>query len=471
MAIVRSGPLTWSQMWWVGGQPESGESSHEDNLQMAIPAGRVSLETARAAVADVVRHHENLRSRLDRSGGGRPLQIVDAADDARLGDVIEVVPASASADALQNAMRVNFRVHEQWPIKVLVLANAGAASALLLVMDHWAVDAWSIALLRRDLAEALAARAGGSPWSPSGLVEQPVDVAEWEASESGGGIQLEGALRFWGDQLELMHKELNGFSSPLAALGPADVVPAFGSCQLSSRRILRSAAAVATRLNVPVAAVFLAAYAAAICAAEQAPAAGVFVLSANRLSGRARRSVRNAVLQAPVVLLSDDRAGFEENVASAARQQVRAYRFANADPVATERMWIGVMGDLWRSGVASAQFNYLSQDTLGPFLGEPVKARAVGQPDSVADETVQFGEPRMQGPVYMLKVHQMSERVVMTLCWREDTGWGRVAESMLRYIEDLVCEGPEVTVFGRYRRGTELLPEEAELLPEEAELL
>jgi hypothetical protein len=457
MAIVRSGPLTWSQMWWAGGQPESGESSHEDNLQMAIPAGRVSLETARAAVADVVRQHENLRSRLDRSGGGRPLQIVDAADDARLGDVIEVVPASASAEALQNAMRVNFRVHEQWPIKVLVLASAGAASALLLVLDHWAVDAWSIALLRRDLSEALAARASGSPWSPSGLVEQPVDVAEWEASES-GGIQLEGALRFWGDQLRLMHKELNGFSSPLAAPGPADVAPTFGSCQLSSRRILRAAAAVGTRLNVPAAAVFLAAYAAAICAAERAPAAGVFVLSANRLGGRARRSVRNAVLQAPVVLLGGDRAGFEENVASAARQQVRAYRFANADPVATETMWIGAMGDLWRSGVASAQFNYLSQDTLGPFLGEPVKARGVGQPDSAADETVQFGEPRMQGPVYMLKVHQMSERVVLTLCWREDTGWGRVAESMLRYIEDLVCQGPEVAVFGCYSRGAQPLP-------------
>ena len=449
MAIVRSGPLTWSQMWWVSGQPQSGESSHEDNLHTAIPAGRVSLEAARAAIADVVRHHENLRSRLDRSGGGNPLQIVDAADDARLSDVIEVVPAAASAEALQNAMRIDFRVHEQWPIKVLVLADAGKASALLLVMDHWAVDAWSIALLRRDLSAALAARAGGSPWSPSGPIEQPVDVAEWEASESGGGIQLDGALRFWGDQLELMRRELNGFRSPLASPGPAGAAPVFGSCQLASRRILRSAETVASRLNVPVAAVFLAAYAAAICAAEQAPAAGVFVLSANRLSGRARRSVRNAVLQAPVVLLADDRAGFEENVASAARQQVRSYRFANADPVATEKMWIDVMGDLWRSGVASAQFNYLSHDTLGPFIGEPVKVRAAGQPEPAADETVQFGEPRMQGPVYMLKVHQLSERVVMTLCWREDTGWGRVAESMLRYIEDLVCQGPDGAVFGR----------------------
>ena len=450
MAIVRSGPLTWSQMWWVSGMPQSGESSHEDNLHTAIPAGRVSLETARAAVADVVRHHENLRSRLDRSEAGRPLQIVDAADDARLSDVIEIVPASAGDEVLRNAMRINFRVDEQWPIKVLVLADAGTASALLLVIDHWAVDAWSLAVLRRDLAEALAARAAGSPWSPSDTAEQPVDVAEWEASPSGGGAQLDGALRFWRDQLELMHKELNGFRSALAALGPADVAPMFGSCRLRSRRVLRSAADVASRLNVPVSAVFLAAYAAAICAAEQAPAAGVFVLSANRLGGRSRGSVRNAALQAPVVLLGDHRAGFSENVASAARQQLRAYRFANADPVATEKMWIGVMGDLWRSGVASAQFNYLSPETLGPFDSEPVKA--------LRDETVHFGELRRQGPVYMLKVGQTSERVVMTLYWREDTGWGRVAESMLRYIEDLVCQGPEVAVFGRHGRVPEPLP-------------
>jgi hypothetical protein len=437
-------------MWWVSGMPQSGESSHEDNLHTAIPAGRVSLETARAAVADVVRHHENLRSRLDRSEAGRPLQIVDAADDARLSDVIEIVPASAGDEVLRNAMRINFRVDEQWPIKVLVLADAGTASALLLVIDHWAVDAWSLAVLRRDLAEALAARAAGSPWSPSDTAEQPVDVAEWEASPSGGGAQLDGALRFWRDQLELMHKELNGFRSALAALGPADVAPMFGSCRLRSRRVLRSAADVASRLNVPVSAVFLAAYAAAICAAEQAPAAGVFVLSANRLSGRSRGAVRNAALQAPVVLLGDHRAGFTENVASAARQQVSVYRFANADPVATEKMWIGVMGDLWRSGVASAQFNYLSHETLGPFDSEPVKA--------LRDETVHFGELRMQGPVYMLKVGQTSERVVMTLYWREDTGWGRVAESMLRYMEDLICQGPEVAVFGRHGRVAQPLP-------------
>src|SRR6202453_1069792 len=450
MAIVRSGPLTWSQMWWVSGMPQSGESSHEDNLHTAVPAGRVSLEAARAAVADVVRHHENLRSRLDRSEAGRPLQIVDAADDARLSDVIEIVPASAGDEMLRNAMRISFRVHEQWPIKVLVLADAGTASALLLVMDHWAVDAWSLAVLRRDLSEALAARAGGSPWSPGGTAEQPVDVAEWEASPSGGGVQLDGALRFWRDQLELMHKELNGFRSALAVPGPADAAPMFGSCRLRSRRVLRSAADVASRLNVPVSAVFLAAYAAAICAAEQAPAAGVFVLSANRLSGRSRGSVRNAALQAPVVLLGDHRAGFTENVATAARQQVRAYRFANADPVATEKMWIGVMGDLWRSGVASAQFKHLSPETLVPFDSEPVKA--------LRDETVHFGELRRQGPVYMLKVGQTSERVVMTLYWREDTGWGRIAESMLRYIEDLVCQGPEVAVFGRHGRVAEPLP-------------
>jgi hypothetical protein len=315
-------------------------------------------------------------------------------------------------------------------------------------MDHWAVDAWSLAVLRRDLSEALAARAGGFPWSPSGRVEQPVDVAEWEASPSGGGVQLDEALRFWRDQLELMHKELNGFRSALASPGPADAAPMFGSCRLSSRRILCSAQALASRLSVPVPAVFLAAYAAAICAAERAPAAGVFVLSANRLSGRSRSSVRNAALQAPVVLLGDDRAGFAENVASAARQQVRAYRFANADPAVTEKMWIAALGDLWRSGVASAQFNYLSHDTLGPFLGEPLNARPTGRP-AVTDDTIHFGEPRTRGPVYMLKVHQASDRVVMTLCWREDTGWGRVAGSMLRYIEDLVCQGPEVAAFGR----------------------
>ena len=456
MAIVRSGPLTWSQMWWVSGQPQSGESSHEDNLHTAIPAGRVSLEAARAAIADVVRHHENLRSRLGRSEAGRPLQIVDAADGAGLSDVIKVVPASAGGEVLQNAMRIDFRVHEQWPIKVLLLADAGKASALLLVMDHWAVDAWSLTVLRRDLSEALAARAGGSPWSPNGGVEQPVDVAEWEASAS-GGVQLDEALRFWRDQLELMHKELNGFRSALALPGLADAAPMFGSCQLSSRPTLRSAEAVASRLNVPVSAVFLAAYAAAICAAEQAPAAGVFVLSANRLSGRSRSSVRNAALQAPVVLLGDDRARFEENVASAARQQVRAYRFANADPVVTEKMWIGAMGDLWRSGVASAQFNYLSHETLGPFLVEPVNARPARQPITATDDTIHFGELKTRGPVYMLKVNQASDRVVMTLCWREDTGWGRVAGSMLRYIEDLVCQGPEVAVFGRHGRTAEPL--------------
>jgi hypothetical protein len=186
---------------------------------------------------------------------------------------------------------------------------------------------------------------------------------------------------------------------------------------------------------VSVPSIFLAAYAAAICAVEQAPAVGVFVLSANRLSGPARRSVRNAVLQAPVVLPDPARAGFEENIASAARQQARVYRLANADPVLTERMWIDILGGLWRAGVGSAQFNYLIRDSLGVILDESAK-------DGPEDE-VRFDEPRMQGPIYMLTVSEMAERVVLTLRWRDDTGWGQVAEMMLRHIEDLVCSSRE----------------------------
>ena len=38
----------------------------------------------------------------------------------------------------------------------------------------------------------------------------------------------------------------------------------------------------------------------------------------------------------------------------------------------------------------------------------------------------------------MLSVNEIRDQAVISLYWHTDTGWGAVAEPMLRFLEDLV---------------------------------
>ncbi|WP_433607281.1 hypothetical protein ACQP2P_32365 [Dactylosporangium sp. CA-139114] len=448
MPIERSGPLTWSQRDWIFGLPPSRASSFEDNFSRQIAIAPMPFPAVRAAVRDVLLRHENLRSRARPRRPDEP-QDVDPVDE-RLDEVVTPVPIETAAETARTAERICFDIEREWPIRIFAAGDERGVSRLIVAVDHWAVDGWAIRVLSDDLASATAARAAGEAWRDPAPVEQPIDVARWERSPV-GSEHLQRCLGYWREHYERLRRELEGFRPVLPGAGPdAAAGPQFHGRRLRSRRLRAAAPVAAAALRVPAAALYLAAFAAAIGAAEASTGLGLLTLSANRGSPAALRSIRNAVLPAPVFLPGLAGRPFPEVLQASRRELAQGHRSANVEPMATRRLAREILGDLAVTGVTDAKFNYLTHAGLGLRAGDTADDPGPGGP---ADGTVEAFPARAQGPIYMLVVFEDVATVDLTLRWRCDTGWQHAAEPMLRHIEDLVLyaadPGRTTPVYGR----------------------
>lgn len=441
----RTGPLTWVQRLWLPEAPDRQIASHEDNqfreLSLTTP---LDPGTARRAVRQVLARHEVLRSRITGLGDDA-LQVVDALDPG-YERILRTVDLDTWDEAVAEARRTSFRLASQWPLTLLMGIRAGQVRRIAVVVDHWASDGLGVLALHDDLASALLAHARSTGWTPAGPVEQPVDLALWESATPAGAAHLQRALAYWRKQYERLSRDLAGHRPDPAPKAPLDGPPlSFPGCTMTSFRLAEAASTVADRLRVPVAAVYLAAFSSAIGAAEQAGVVGTLMLSANRLTAAAMRSVRNAVMSAPVVLDIARPGGFAATVADAAAQQVQVFRYANADHRLTGGIAEDVLGDLRGGALTSAVFNFMPEAAL---RGDPIPAVMRDAPCDV----VEAMPPRATAAPRMLMVIARQDRVTLTLRWREDTSWQQWAEPMLRHIADLITHeatpGKPVPAFG-----------------------
>ncbi|MFJ6215530.1 condensation domain-containing protein [Streptomyces sp. NPDC092296] len=426
----RSGPLTWVQQEWLPAQPDARGASYEDNMFRELELAPLGFEPVRRAVRAVLARHEILRSRVVGLGSDA-CQVVDPVDPG-YDRVLEPVALDGWEEAVSAARLTSFRLSLEWPLRLLAGTEAGKVSRIAMVVDHWAADGLGILALFDDLTGALDAEARGTEWTPAGPVEQPIDLARWESATPAGAEYLERAVAYWRRQYERLVRGLGDYRPAApdeAARGDAPLL--FPGCTMSSVRLAEAAATVADRLRVPVAAVYLAAFSAAIGAAERVGAVGTFMLAANRLTPAALRSVRNAVTPVPVVLAVSPPGGFDETVASAAAQQMQALRYANAEFRLTEGVAGEVLGDLRRTSVSSAMFNFMPESAL----------RGDRLPAIVTEAPLDVVEPmpvRAAAADRMFMIIMQRDRVIMTMRWREDTTWQRFAEPMLRHLADLI---------------------------------
>ncbi|MFB8117904.1 condensation domain-containing protein [Streptomyces sp. NPDC056465] len=427
----RTGPLTWVQRLWLPEAPDRQIASHEDNqfreLSLATP---LDPGTARRAVRQVLARHEVLRTRVTGLGDDAR-QVVDALDPG-YERVLRTVDLDTWDEAVAEARRTSFRLASQWPLTLLMGIRAGKVLRVAVVVDHWASDGLGVLVLHDDLASALLAHARGTGWTPAGPVEQPVDLALWESATPAGAAHLRRALAYWRKQCERLSRDLSGHRPDPVPKAPLDGTPlSFPGCTMTSFRLAEAASTVADRLRVPVSAVYLAAFSSAIGAAEQAGVVGTLMLSANRLTAAAMRSVRNAVISAPVALDLTQPGGFAATVAAAASQQVQVFRYANADHRLTGDIAEEVLGDLRDGALTGAVFNFMPEAAL---RGDPIPAVMRDAPCDV----VEAMPKRATAAPRMLMVIARQDRVTLTLRWREDTSWQRWAEPMLRHIADLI---------------------------------
>ncbi|HVR96984.1 MAG TPA: amino acid adenylation domain-containing protein, partial [Thermoanaerobaculia bacterium] len=164
--------------------------------------GRLDLPALLAAMAEVVRRHEALRTTFAERDG-TPFQVVHPPP-ARAGAVVDLA-ALPERDyelrrlAVEEAERP-FDL-ERGPLVRLTLIRLGDAEhAFLLTMHHIVSDGWSGGVFVREMTALYLAFSQGRPSPLPELAIQYPDFAEWQRSWLSGD-RLDEQLRYWREQL------------------------------------------------------------------------------------------------------------------------------------------------------------------------------------------------------------------------------------------------------------------------------
>ncbi|HKI06703.1 MAG TPA: amino acid adenylation domain-containing protein, partial [Thermoanaerobaculia bacterium] len=191
--VPRTGelPLSFAQQrLWLLDQLAPGNPFY--NLSGALRvAGSLDVEAFRAAVTEVVRRHETLRTGFV-SVDGQPVQRIEPAVAFEV-PLIEVRPEEVRELAAELA-RQPFDLSSPPLLRVSLLRLGEAEHALLFSMHHIISDNWSMGLLVREVARLHA----GSP-----LPELPVQYGDFAVWQRGWlqGEALERQLDYWQESL------------------------------------------------------------------------------------------------------------------------------------------------------------------------------------------------------------------------------------------------------------------------------
>ncbi|TMC02253.1 MAG: amino acid adenylation domain-containing protein, partial [Chloroflexi bacterium] len=191
-------PLSTGQRrLWLADQLDRGAAAYREAASVWL-RGELRPDALRWALNEVVRRHAVLRTRFALRAG-EPVQAVAAG--LRLD--LDPVAAAGEADALRMAGELAARPYDltRGPLVRAGLFRLSATHHLLVVaMHHVVCDAWSVAILWRELAELYEARVlGRAPALPE-LTVQYADFAAWEAARPEGD-RLDRQRAFWHRQL------------------------------------------------------------------------------------------------------------------------------------------------------------------------------------------------------------------------------------------------------------------------------
>jgi hypothetical protein len=317
--------LTWGQrvIWQAVEAYLPGDEPRCSALAVDVPEGAGRAEVL-AAVRELVLRHEGLRTTFRRDAVGEPMQVVAGAGR---------IPVELSSDAgldrgaaWQRMRRTHFP-EDGWPLRVLLVEQAGRPCVLAVGFSHLAVDQWSAELLSRELVMLLQGLPAGRP------DRQPREQARYERSAAGQRA-LAASLRHWREQLA---------GSPQTMLigppRPKDRSP-------RQRAVLRSTSLtgalemLARGSRVTPAAALLAALSFVLSARvsdHEPPRFACLLTVGHRVRPELRNYVGTTVHHAPVCFPID--ADSLVRTARAAMPAVlAATRYGQADPTAVERL-------------------------------------------------------------------------------------------------------------------------------------
>ena len=236
-------PLSYAQrrLWFLD---ELDGPSSSYNIPIALKLDR-ELDSAvlADALADVAARHEVLRT-VYRTADGEPYQFI--LEDSRPELTTLSCGEADLPEAIAAATGYVFDLGTEIPFRAWLIS--AAEQYLVVLVHHIAADGWSMSALAADLADAYAARAGGSApaWAP--LPVQYADYALWQhdllSAPAGEPSPVAADLDFWRTTLAGAPQVLDlptHRSRPAIASHGGGVVP-FGLDAPTHQRLARLAA-------------------------------------------------------------------------------------------------------------------------------------------------------------------------------------------------------------------------------------
>ncbi|MBO0783508.1 MAG: AMP-binding protein, partial [Ktedonobacteraceae bacterium] len=172
---------------------------HAANLE-----GGLDLEILERANNEIVRRHEVLRTRFVTEAG-EPAQVIDEWAPRRLDiyDLTSLTQEEREREAQRIAMEetaTGFDLSNGPLLRVKVLRLAEEQHLVLYTMHHIVSDAWSMAILIREMGDLYRAYSLGEPSPLAELPIQYADFAVWQRTWL-KGERLERQLSYWRDRL------------------------------------------------------------------------------------------------------------------------------------------------------------------------------------------------------------------------------------------------------------------------------
>ncbi len=197
-------PLSFAQerMWFLH-RLDPADSSYHMPLGAHL-RGRLDLPILRAAMGEIARRHETLRTTFG-GAAGRPAPAVAPQRPQRLPVVdLSGLPAAARARlagqlATAEARRP-FDLAAGPPLRTTLLRLDATEHRMLLILHHIVSDGWSINLYVHELAALYRAFAEGRPSPLSEPAIQYADFAHWQRAWLAGEV-FDSQLAFWRRQL------------------------------------------------------------------------------------------------------------------------------------------------------------------------------------------------------------------------------------------------------------------------------
>jgi amino acid adenylation domain-containing protein len=203
-AGARAAPLSFGQRrLWLAQQLSPASPAY--NMPVAVDlAGRLDAGALAAALSEVVRRHQVLRSRLE-ARKGEVVQVVAPAAALPLPEIdlsgLPAAVAAAAAARLAAALaRRSFDLARPPLLRAALLGLGAREHRLLVTLHHVAADGWSCAILVHEMGELYTAAAAGRA---SPLPEPTIQYADWAAwqRERLAGERLAGELGWWRERL------------------------------------------------------------------------------------------------------------------------------------------------------------------------------------------------------------------------------------------------------------------------------